>query len=54
MSMEAPRYQRPDRATELPALTPFEQLRYAREIIQLEADALGAAKAAGCWCRTAR
>ena len=41
MSMEAPRYQRPDRAIELPALTPFEQLRYAREIIQLEADALG-------------
>lgn len=41
MSMEVPQYQRPDRATELPALTPFEQLRYAREIIQLEADALG-------------
>ena len=41
MSMEVPRYQRPDRPTELPALTPFEQLRYAREIIQLEADALG-------------
>ena len=41
MSMEAPRYHMPDRATELSALTPFEQLRYAREIIQLEADALG-------------
>ena len=41
MSMEASRYQKPPRVDEFPGLTPFEQLRYAREIIQLEADALG-------------
>ena len=42
MSMEAFRYQKPDRAVEHSTLTPFEQIRYAREIIQLEADALAA------------
>ena len=41
MSMEAPRYKKPHQAHEFPALTPFEQLRYAQEIIQMEADALG-------------
>ncbi len=39
--MEAPRYKKPHQADEFPALTPFEQLRYAQEIIQMEADALG-------------
>lgn len=40
MSMEAPLPKKPSRALDAPALTPFQQLRYAREIIEMEADAL--------------
>ena len=42
MSMEAPLPQKPSRVPDPPALTPFQQLRYAREIIEMEADALTA------------
>ena len=41
MSMEAPRRAKTHQVDESPALTPFEQIRYARKIIQMESAALG-------------
>ena len=40
MSMEAPRRTTPAGTDEISALTPFQQIQYAREIIRLEAAAL--------------